>query len=424
MCASAGAWVRFAAHTSHVVHAETAVDGRRVAVEIQRGGVEQPAFIRIRVPVDIQRGDGGGAYRRPSWKPVMTEATAVVRRKTGADRLGLRLGLIRHRRTGDAALDAQVSIDTDASAETLAIVLGDATALAALARLFGAGLDRLEILAGRAELTAVFRDPAPARVAALPEVARDLVTLTAALPDLAPGAVGRLRPLRGVALPIVLVAIGMAALGTAMHLHDSTRVVDGGATRTLIYIGLPAWIPLRRAVPRPPGPLPAVLRLRVFIGGPPARGARSVGRYGDVAQRSPRRRAGAVPRHPRPRRDHDGAPGTDHVPLGDAPIVAPRPARRALPPPAREGRALRARPAHQSPDEARPLRVGVDLRRGSSSRCQAPRKPHRSASAGGRLVFYGELAVSSDFTRHTTGAARTGATASIAGAAPPAARDP
>ena len=89
-CAAAARWLHLATRTPSFARGETVVERRPVAVELQRGTMEHPTFVRVWTPIDVQS-PARGAYRRPSSKPVMTAATTVLRRKTRTDRLGDRL---------------------------------------------------------------------------------------------------------------------------------------------------------------------------------------------------------------------------------------------------------------------------------------------------------------------------------------------
>lgn len=242
-CAAAARWLHLATRTPSFARGETVVERRPVAVELQRGTMEHPTFVRVWTPIDVQS-PARGAYRRPSSKPVMTAATTVLRRKTRTDRLGDRLHLHRPLGTGDLALDARVHIETEASRDTLALVLSEPAALAALSRLFTAGVDRIDLLVGTPTLTAVLRDPTPERLLSLPEIAADLAALAEALPDLAPAAVGRLRRFRQARLPIAIAMAGAFGLAATFLLEGSVHIVDPDAVGTLFQIGLLAWLPL------------------------------------------------------------------------------------------------------------------------------------------------------------------------------------
>ena len=183
-------------------------DGRTFLAKQVPGGRYTPATLWLTVKVDEAEDAGTGAYRGSGRELVDPRPALVLRRESALDRAGKWLRLDRSLRTGDAAFDAAVLIETDASDEDVRRTLADEAPRRAVRALLSSGVSR--VVLDPEGLSAVRDDR---NREALPSggyerTAKLLADAASGLPLFARGrAAGAARPVSQEALPVALLFV-------------------------------------------------------------------------------------------------------------------------------------------------------------------------------------------------------------------------
>ena len=215
-------------------------DGVSVVVDLTRGAQGLPPFLRVRVPFVARRADA--AFAAMHGAVSSGPAASSFRRRTMADRLGQAIGLVRALRTGDATFDERVIVDSDAPADTVALLLRPAETRAAIGRLLDAGVLRVDLFHGAVEIVALRRQPTVEHAATALDVARELAGIVRALPAFSTDPVLRPNALRSAWMPIT--GTGLAALfgGGAVYLHDQFPRIQVDDSTTVLQAGVLIWL--------------------------------------------------------------------------------------------------------------------------------------------------------------------------------------
>jgi hypothetical protein len=219
-------------------------EGRAFTAKYMPGGKNTPPTLRLTAVVDeVSDAAAASAYRASPRAHVAVRPAIVLRRETGADRFGKRVGLNREVQLGDAGFDAAVYIETDSPEDDVQRTLADEALRGVVRALLDAETTRVEL--DPAGLSAV----SPVRggaidVATFESTAAQLAQAAAALPLFDAGRVTKARSQVGVVVTMVVLFL---AWPFAMGLMGRGPI-DRGATLVGLAGGLALWAVLTFAL--------------------------------------------------------------------------------------------------------------------------------------------------------------------------------
>lgn len=211
-------------------------EGVSVIVDLTRGAHGLPPVLRVRVPFIARRGDPTFAAKHG----VVSSGPAGMsfRLRTLADRLGQSIGLVRGLKTGDASFDERVIVDSDAPADTIALILRSPAARSSIARVLDAGVLRVDLLMGAVEIVALRRHPTAEHADAALSVGHELATIVATLPAFSTDPVQRPNGLRGGWVPIGATALATFAFFVALEARERFPSVRALSTSAVVEAAL------------------------------------------------------------------------------------------------------------------------------------------------------------------------------------------
>jgi hypothetical protein len=213
--------------------------GRAFTVKYMAGGKNTPPSLHVTAIVD-ETNDviSFGAYREQGRPRVDTRPAIVLRRETGMDRFGKRVGLNRELEVGDAAFDAAVYIETDAPDEDVERTLADDRLRTAVRDMLASGVTRIDL--DPKGLSAVLRGASNGRPtgAELLRSTEQLARAAAALPLFKTGQASKPRSLLGSMVPFIF-----ALMAAPMLLGlSANKTLDKGPALLGLSGGLAFWV--------------------------------------------------------------------------------------------------------------------------------------------------------------------------------------
>ncbi len=222
---------------------------RSFEVKFVPGGKSSPSRLWVTAKADeASEAAGGGAYRETGRGRVAVRPAMVLRQRTGADRLGVRLGLNRAVRTGDEAFDEAVYIETAAPEEDVRRTLAsDVVRQAVRALLAQEGAQRVQLdVTGLSVVKAVERTP---DVGAFDGAAEQLAVMAAEVPlfgaGSAAGMPARFNPVQGVVAGVGLLMLAVQ-VGWSPPIDQAGALAFGlggglAVAVAVVLAGVAAW---------------------------------------------------------------------------------------------------------------------------------------------------------------------------------------
>ncbi|MFO0591651.1 MAG: hypothetical protein U0441_29160 [Polyangiaceae bacterium] len=225
---------------------EITVGERRVKVQMFGGGKNGPPMLRVMLPVDplvsgaAARRDQG-VYRDTAKRRVTGELPVLFRKEKPLDAFGKRIGLNVEHQTGDAAFDAEVYIESDATTADLEALLSDTTTRQAVHQLLGGRAMSVELFRGASDVRLTMMRPTAADAENIAPLVERLAVIAENLPSFERSPVGRAAPLRTTVAAIVGMGGAMGALVFGAVSATRWEILTAGVLGKCVLAGFVAW---------------------------------------------------------------------------------------------------------------------------------------------------------------------------------------
>ena len=228
---------------------EIVIGERRVKVQLFGGGKNSPPMLRVMLPIDPPVSGAGakreqGVYRDTAKRRVTGQLPVLFRKEKSIDGFGKRIGLNVEHQTGDAAFDAEVYIESDATSADLEALLSDTSTRQAVHQLLGEGLISVELFRGASEVRFTLQRPSVDVAKSLPRLVDRLGTIADNLPSFERSPVGRAAPLRTSLAVVGGMAGAMGALVFGVTSSLRWEIITANAILKCVGGGLVAWVAL------------------------------------------------------------------------------------------------------------------------------------------------------------------------------------
>jgi hypothetical protein len=213
--------------------------GRTFTVTYIPGGKNTPPSLRIAASVDEVGATGAlGAYRESGRDHVDVRPAILLRRETGLDRFGKRIGLNREVQIGDEELDALAYVETDSPDDDVRRTLADDRARRAVRELIREGVTRVQLDPSGLSADRAVRSAADMSAASFEHTAALLAEAASALPVFTAGRAAKARS----ALTGVLAMVGAGMIMPVLMIAAGKSPIDPGAKQLGAAGGLGLWL--------------------------------------------------------------------------------------------------------------------------------------------------------------------------------------